>query len=393
MSSEQDHYLVNRPRQPKAEIADYVEGEGILVPQRFKSMREAVISGLPIIVRSEHPQDYDGASEIMHSPTPDNRQRDLMINVSQTEYEQWLIADMGNRIAIYCSAVGLKPEDFTKDISYSYWERIGGLNRVIVADSAIKDRYHIFTSDRIMGDIDNHSIVEKGSIIFNGPKARVLESSLTEPFPALIEFYEQIKHLPRFNSNHCPIIETKTHQGKIYFLQYHRTRDFAEAGFVIDREPNDEEIGPLFVRGATPPEGKTYNVRYGGFESCRADCIAGENKSCLGNNCLGLFDGIMSSKKEALFLVDYSSDTPKGIPVAGHYMRSKLFKPGIFIILDGGSLKSKILSRFKDFDPNDHATIPTFIQLRIIADGKRAYTKLLNPNPNPIDDPVNTPGI
>lgn len=375
MSLESDYYLVNRPRQPKAEIADYVEGEGFLVPKRFTSMREAVISRLPLIVRSEHPQDYDGASEILYSPTPDNSQRNLMLNISQTEYEQLITTDIADRIAIYCSTVGLKPEEFAKDISYSYWQRISGLNRIIVADNAIRNRYHIFTSDRIMGEIDNHSIVEGGTIVFNGPK--VMDLKLTESFPALIDFYEQIRHLPRFNSSHCPIIEAKTHDGKIYFLQYHRTRDFAEAEFVLDREPEDGEIGPLFVRGTTPPEGKTYDVRVGGFESCRTDCIAGKNKSCLGGNCLALFHGIQSIKKELLFIMYYLSNIPKGVPVAGHFMRSILFKPEISIVVDYESVISKILSHFAGFDRNDYTTKPTSIPLRVIADGRKAYIKYL----------------
>ena len=65
-----DYYLEDIARlegQPKRAIADYVEQNGILVPRRFASLQDARASGLPIIARSEHPQDYAGASGILKS--------------------------------------------------------------------------------------------------------------------------------------------------------------------------------------------------------------------------------------------------------------------------------------------------------------------------------------
>jgi len=63
-----DYYLEDRSRlqgQPKRTIADYVEQQGILVPRRFDSLEEAQASGLPILARSEHSQDYDGVSGLL----------------------------------------------------------------------------------------------------------------------------------------------------------------------------------------------------------------------------------------------------------------------------------------------------------------------------------------
>lgn len=53
--------------QPKRAIGDYVEQEGILVPRRFDSLKEARDSGLPVIARSEHIQEYDGVSGLFNS--------------------------------------------------------------------------------------------------------------------------------------------------------------------------------------------------------------------------------------------------------------------------------------------------------------------------------------
>jgi len=55
-------------KQPKRDIEDYVESNEILVPQRFDSLKEAKKSGLKIIARSEHPQDYAGISDLLKSP-------------------------------------------------------------------------------------------------------------------------------------------------------------------------------------------------------------------------------------------------------------------------------------------------------------------------------------
>ena len=54
-------------RTPKKTIADYVEQNGILVPRRFTSLREARASGVFTIARSEHEQDYAGVSGIFES--------------------------------------------------------------------------------------------------------------------------------------------------------------------------------------------------------------------------------------------------------------------------------------------------------------------------------------
>src|SRR5665811_876042 len=55
---------------PKQEISDYVESQGFLVPRRFDTLDEAldvVRAGGEIILRSEHPDDYDGPSGLMDS--------------------------------------------------------------------------------------------------------------------------------------------------------------------------------------------------------------------------------------------------------------------------------------------------------------------------------------
>ncbi len=69
-----DYYTENIAQlkgQPKRTIGDYVASQGILVPTRFDSLKDARASGKPFIARSEHPQDYDGVSGLVDSPTSD----------------------------------------------------------------------------------------------------------------------------------------------------------------------------------------------------------------------------------------------------------------------------------------------------------------------------------
>ena len=65
-----DHYINNPEElkgQPKRTIADYVEQNGILVPKRFDSLAEARRFDGEVLLRSEHTQDYDGASGMLRS--------------------------------------------------------------------------------------------------------------------------------------------------------------------------------------------------------------------------------------------------------------------------------------------------------------------------------------
>lgn len=72
-----DYYTEHPPHQPKREIAEYVRSQDILVPEIYDSLKTALQSGNPFIVRSEHPQDYAGASGLVssHIVSPDSIRR------------------------------------------------------------------------------------------------------------------------------------------------------------------------------------------------------------------------------------------------------------------------------------------------------------------------------
>ena len=128
---------------PKATIADYVERNKILVPRRFATLDDALASGVPIIARSEHPQDYDGVSGLLHSPVimPGDR-----IDEGQVIKK---ILDAYRNIRRYCELMGFSETQFSNEVSVSFWEKLPGANISLAADSSIPGRYHIFVFNKM----------------------------------------------------------------------------------------------------------------------------------------------------------------------------------------------------------------------------------------------------
>src|SRR3989338_5821979 len=101
-----DYYLDDSSKlegQPKRTIGGYVEQQGILVPRRFDSLQEARRSGMAVICRSEHIQDYDGTSGLLGSPDlsefPDTK--------NESELIAKIIEHLDFRIEPYCKLMGL----------------------------------------------------------------------------------------------------------------------------------------------------------------------------------------------------------------------------------------------------------------------------------------------
>src|SRR3989344_4467996 len=171
-----DRFLENPPRQPKKEIADMLESRGILVPQRFEGLGvalEAIRQGREVVVRSEHPQEYAAAAGLLASyvltaermqkgrqfcdengteidwdnfykhfgrgdvsDDAENKLFGSLETTDQTAFEETLKKLSLPYVRRYCDLLGIDVDKFCEAISYSYWEKIGGLNRSIVADSA-----------------------------------------------------------------------------------------------------------------------------------------------------------------------------------------------------------------------------------------------------------------
>ncbi len=255
-----DYYTEDPARlqgKPKQTIADYVESQGILVPRRFASLNDALAFGdEKVFVRSEHPDEYAGPSGLFDSvtlaqfssPYDDLRQQLLdessyircIKGLGESHIHPLLPAEE------YAELMGIDPQVYLNDFSYSFWEKIKGIRWRVVADSAIEDRFH-FTSK----GTTCHYIID-GDELTNV----LIEEKPLEWQPA-IDMCKHIRSLPHFDEDHCPIIEGVIDgHGNHLFLQYHRCRDFEASTFRLD------EGNVYFARGATPPEGIDVDIAF-----------------------------------------------------------------------------------------------------------------------------------
>lgn len=235
--------------QPKRAIADYVERAGFLVPRRFASLAEAVAFNGKVLVRSENEQDYDGEPNLFHSAILDKRRK------SYGKLREHLLSLPRNRINKLMRNEK-NPLDVLQQVkdgtSYSFWEYLQqGQNRTMVADNALRGRYHIFNV--FPGSFSSWTIVENGKII----KGESIPDCGTD-----IAFYEGVRNIGCFDPLHCPSIEYQAIGNQRYFLQYFRTNDFKEADFVLDRPLEEGEIEADFVKGSTRKDGVQRRIQF-----------------------------------------------------------------------------------------------------------------------------------
>lgn len=383
-----DYYLEDIARlegQPKRAIADYVEQNGILVPRRFGSLQEARASGLPIIARSEHPQDYAGASGILESPLLFNEPYGNI--QSEEELKQKAMAEPERGKSMHkqlCGFAGYNEQRFRQEVSFSFWEHMNGFNRAVIADSAIEGLYHIFTSGTIGTEtFASYVLMEKDKILkeFSMPQNDESQQGLS----TLVEAYEKIRHLGKFDANHCPIMEFQTVDNKDYFLQYHRTRNFEPASFVLEREPVEDEIELPFVRGATPPEGVRYKVVVynGGALDWNFNPEDADGSWDL-HYCHAFSESMVRNRK--ILLVELGARRPLFALIQnamGHDDKSKLFKPQMSamaklhdLFLDGEA-KDSFSDVFSEVFSDPVRNRNSYMTLDIVSDGRRCFVKRL----------------
>lgn len=383
-----DYYLEDKTRlkeKPKRTLGDYVEQNGIFVPKRFNSLDEARASGLPIIVRSEHQQDYDGVSGMLESLTLDRFPEEITDEQSLKEYlftrkvyDGGCLNISEGSIKDYCTLLNLNVVNVMKEVSFSFWEHLRGFNRTIMADSAISNRYHIMTSNHDKPRIYNYTIFEGGKIdrefIMDLPS--ILKDGLLE----LTTSYEKVRNLPNFDNNHCPIMEFQTtSDGKNFFLQYHRARDFEPSRFKLERSLIDGEIEIPFVRGATSPKGEVYRATtyYHGHMTHKEWTLQDENCS-FDMHYRKMFTELMV-RQRGLQLIPMSADNKPYFTLLGfvveHKNRSQLFKPKVSMIINLELLK-KYPEEISDWYEQVKATGQNHsLNIYAISDGRRALIR------------------
>jgi hypothetical protein len=419
---------------PKREIGDYVESQGFLVPRRFDTLDETlevVRVGGEIILRSEHPDDYDGPSGLMdsyrlgpdtfvdcqdvferygdfdideqvdlstkrgavtapkRSKGPGYRQMEDVILGTSTEtatdvtIERLKVLTREWRpVRRYAELTGRSVAELIQDMQYSFWEYTPGKNVTVVADDAIDGRYHVMTSTR--GDDERISYGWQttdgnGRALFEPESPELMDQQATK---SAIDTYETIRNLPRFASEHCPMMELQIDRdGRVWFLQYHRARDFRAAGSILnaaDFSPKEGWKQVEAVRGAldsptTLRMALSYPHDYGA--SGRRPLPETEEASAEGHWDLALTEVL--SRRRVAFVGDESRDWLYSNLVVSHAPRSRWFKPVVAVTrFDRGLQELVPPALHEGVKRRARSGLVARVAIDLAADGHTGYIRL-----------------
>ena len=368
----QDVYIANPALlkgKPKETIGNYVREELGRNPfRKFKLMVPDIYGSFEIarqkwgFARSETELEYSGPSGLLHSV--ESRDYESEAKLLEAIFRGPTL-DRSN-CGAYCRYAKIDANAFTEGVSASYWQHIRGQNHSVVADSAVEGRYHIFTRERYA---QHYLCIEGGNVAYSYGHREAPDMAFIK---RLIEAYEYVRNLGNFDPQHCPIIELQTGEdGAVWFLQYHRTRDFKPASFRLERQPEEGESAVHWVRGATDTEKQLFKVLlfHGNLDSMfNVICPMGENWMHDGRNLPHYYESTMAGRRRLQII---PSDL---MFICTHQEISRLIKPEITVLAARSNLVSD----------DDYARLwhdayngkqDQFILLEVSSDGRQAYTK------------------
>ncbi len=369
-----DIFVGQKIMQPKKEIMSYLASKGIKVPQIYNSIEEAIKDkdNKEIILRSEHPQDYEGISDLFPSSmlTKEllNTNKDITKSILEKAEKGYDNSPAHLRF-IYCTLLELDYHKFISEFSHSPWETIYGVNRTMFADSAITNKYHVITHSPF-----SYSIVEKDAII--EMTDRDCNKITPKDAEGLIELYEQTRAL--LDNNHCYIMETETvknHRPETFdhfALQVHRGRQFSKADFKAEMKYK-KVIRLHEIIGSTNPEGEELllTVKYPiDFAYSPKLIVEDASMETSKHQVHEVFSEIMFRKRH-LQIMPYSYRDGLRHDLTSHCSINSLFKPQCSALICGSEIYKYIDK--KEFKSQE------LVQKRIhyVSDGRRAYLSFI----------------
>ncbi|MEK9160010.1 MAG: hypothetical protein AAB383_04740 [Patescibacteria group bacterium] len=393
-----DKFLESRVSQPKADVARYVEANGILVPRRFSSVSEGLASGADLIVRSEHPIEYEGPSGLFHSavinatsrerarifndPRDPSRVRSpsglgiialkkrLFKGGNDDQFDRDLRASAKLAIDAYCWHARADFDEIAAGLTYSVWELVGGMNHTVVADSTVPSRYHVFS----FGGFGLEGGLSQGYVQLDLEDGVVKNHSINLPLSSLpldelIATYDKVRRLEAFDPNHCPAVEMQSNADGVHFLQYHRTRDFKPAEFTLEEE-RDGWVKALMVRGATPSEGRRVDMT---FHHDHEHPLDEEEQGSFGFTWAVAMEEI-GVRRRCLHFKDKRDLPNLGTfllgACEGHSSKSSLFKPEVSVVASMDDLKIP-----EGYKCPRNTEVRSMVPLEVIADGRNAFVR------------------
>ncbi len=411
---------------PKQEIGDYVEDSGLPVPRRFNDLEEALghlSTGGAFIIRSDCALEYDGPSGLMdsyvvsskeiafykqyteiYSHLPINEDEIQAAVARQNSYSQpqdegpdafWMsgmiiariqatdpaatleaMATMENVLGSmhhYATLIGEVDARAKATPSYSFWEYIPGRNIKVVADSAVAGQYYLFGKYSESGR-RSWLVVNSEGVVINGDNQDQVFSGGN--ISDAIRTYETVRNLPAFNPAHCPVVEMQIDdEDALWFLQYHKTRDFYPHPERLNADDFDVSEGWLAaagVRGAIAPR--------------KADLILanppgyGHTLPIEPNHVIGDVYARGSALTEVLcrkLAVCVIPITPERIfddITASHGLSSEWFKPKASLAFDR-RLEPRDLLKSVLLEARQNGTVPT-IPVEVVSDGHQGFARV-----------------
>jgi len=402
-----ENLILHPPARPKADIAAFLATKGIRVPWIFDDKESAVSywSNQPIVLRSEHPQDMNGmtgasglfeshvfdADNFVNATTgkPPEPGKEILerylpysyFNMQPAAFEQLLRerASKTPKIANYVDDMSLDAGTFIGQLNHSYWQYIHGINCSLVADNAVANRFHIFSSWNEEGSPDyNYTCFDNGKATLSGPAP--IPPGLHGSFEEILRMYSSIQyHLSCQES--CPLVELQIDpQNTVYFLQALFLRDQMLAGPFLENEQNSPAVKAQMVRGSTPPEGVDMKVVVTDFITNNSlNTLSDLKKTDLTGKSLGVFtwEGqnpyweTIFSKAKAVFLSNpYDIKELPRLLANTHFSHSLFFKPPLTVVISEEGTREMIKKAKKSPSTN-----LTTVDVNVVSDGRSAFVR------------------
>jgi hypothetical protein len=376
-----DFFIANPPLQPKREIVEYVGNQGFTVPRIFESFAAArqELTDRNILIRGEHPQDYNGASDLIISTTSWDELDERAAEAGK---------DPGDYLA---SAMGVAPyenrnfndyfllwNDTVPDnqTSMSFWENIDDKDKaVIYRDPARPQTNHVLylaTENRGLtrpGLTRNYVLYDRQSDVVESlvqDTGRNIEPAVRQ----VSNLFDQIASLPYFDPQHCYLAEFVINQQDTpYFVQMHRGRDAQEpATHNVDPEDfSDEWYTADMVIGSTEPEGlviPTFQIVSPAQRLPAIDALKAGHGHFVNRAAGGLAIEFLALNTP-LYIHGHDGQTVLGEAVYGHGARSGLYRPPLSIVPP----KSFVEDHGDPRTPN--------VQIEVVSDGRTGMFRVL----------------
>lgn len=274
-NAEYDYYDKFVPRRPKYAIGKYVLSQGFPVPLiEDEALVNSALDDGSLLLRSEHAQDYGGIPGVYSSAHMANAEYSYRPEHSPLlrafkageltagrfmEVAYW--QDDRKHFMRRLWEFGIPQKMVAELVESEYqlgispWKFVEGVNIKMYRDPHVSGRYHygIVPSNGIgmmAWYIDQENRDEPIKLDYGRGKIDAGK---------LIDFYERIRALPRFDTTQVPLLELQQdNEGELHFLQYYKT-----GKRLNEVEPFEIKTTGLLsnqAHGLTEPEGRKVRI-------------------------------------------------------------------------------------------------------------------------------------